>query len=49
MPGLPPGHRMVRVRVPADWCLDAVTAAETTSFGLTGAQSVFLDPDNPRA
>ena len=38
-----------RMRVLADWALNATTPAEATSFGVISAKSVPLDPDNPRA
>jgi NADH:ubiquinone reductase (H+-translocating) len=38
-----------RMRVLADWALNAVTPAEATSLGLVSAESVPLDPDHPRA
>ena len=38
-----------RMRVLADWALNATTPAEATSFGVTSAESVPLDPDKPRA
>ena len=38
-----------RVRVLADWALNAVTPAEVTSFGLISARSVPLDVNNPPA
>lgn len=41
-----PGNRM---RVLADWALNAATPPETTSFGLINAESVPLDVDQPRA
>jgi NADH:quinone reductase (non-electrogenic) len=41
-----PGNRM---RVLADWALNATTPAEATSFGVISAESVPLDPDKPRA
>ncbi|MBV9312668.1 MAG: FAD-dependent oxidoreductase [Pseudonocardia sp.] len=41
-----PGNRM---RILADWALNAATPPETTSFGLISAESVPLDVDKPRA
>ena len=38
-----------RMRVLADWTLNAVTPPEATSFGVISAKSVPLDADNPRA
>jgi NADH dehydrogenase len=38
-----------RMRVLADWTLNAVTPPEATSFGLISAESVPLDVDKPRA
>jgi NADH dehydrogenase len=38
-----------RMRVLADWTLNAITPPEATSFGVISAESVPLDPDNPRA
>ena len=37
-----------RMRVLADWTLNAITPPEATSFGVISAESVPLDPDNPR-
>jgi NADH dehydrogenase len=37
-----------RMRVLADWGLNAVLPAELTSFGLIGPGSVPLDPARPR-
>ena len=37
-----------RMRVLADWTLNAVTPPEATSFGVISAESVPLDPDKPR-
>jgi NADH dehydrogenase len=44
--GVMPGNRM---RVLTDWTLNAVTPAEPTSLDVITAQSVSLDPDQPRA
>ena len=38
-----------RMRVLADWTLNAATPPEATSFGVISAESVPLDPDTPRA
>ena len=38
-----------RMRVLADWTLNTITPPEATSFGVISAESVPLDPDNPRA
>ena len=38
-----------RMRVLADWTLNAATPAEATSFGVISAQAVPLDTDTPRA
>jgi NADH dehydrogenase len=38
-----------RARVLAEWGLNVIVPAEVTSFGLIGAGSVPLDPDQPRA
>jgi NADH:ubiquinone reductase (H+-translocating) len=38
-----------RTRVLADWSLNAISPPGATSFGLVSAQSVPLDPDQPRA
>src|SRR6202034_1578520 len=38
-----------RMRVLADWTLNAVTPPEATSFGVISAGSVPLDVDNPKA
>jgi NADH:ubiquinone reductase (H+-translocating) len=38
-----------RMRVLADWALNATTPPEATSFGVISAESVPLDPDKPRA
>jgi NADH dehydrogenase len=38
-----------RIRVLADWVLNAATPTEATSFGVISAASVPLDVDNPRA
>jgi hypothetical protein len=38
-----------RMRVLADWTLNAVTPPEATSSGLISAESVPLDVDKPRA
>jgi len=37
-----------RTRVLVDWALNAVTPPEATSFGVISAESVPLDPDEPR-
>jgi NADH:ubiquinone reductase (H+-translocating) len=38
-----------RARVLAEWGLNVIVPAEVTSFGLIGAGSVPLDPDQPRS
>lgn len=38
-----------RLRVLADWVLNAATPPEVTSFGVISSESVPLDPDKPRA
>ncbi len=38
-----------RMRVLADWTLNAITPPEETSFGMISAGSVPLDPDEPQA
>lgn len=38
-----------RLRVLADWALNAATPAEATSFGVISSESVPLDTDKPRA
>jgi NADH:ubiquinone reductase (H+-translocating) len=38
-----------RMRVLADWALNATTPQEATSFGMISAESVPLDVDKPRA
>jgi NADH dehydrogenase len=38
-----------RMRVLADWALNATTPQEATSFGMVSAESVPLDVDKPRA
>lgn len=37
-----------RLRVLADWALNAATPAEATSFGVISSESVPLDTDKPR-
>ncbi len=37
-----------RTRVFTDWTINAATSPESTSLTLINAQSVPLDPDNPR-
>jgi NADH dehydrogenase len=44
--GSMPGNRM---RVLADWVLNAVTPLEATSFGVISSESVPLDVEEPRA
>jgi NADH:ubiquinone reductase (H+-translocating) len=38
-----------RMRVLADWTLNAITPPEATSFGVISAESVPLDVDHPQA
>jgi NADH dehydrogenase len=38
-----------RMRVLTDWCLNAVSPPEATSFGVVDAESVPLDPARPRS
>jgi hypothetical protein len=38
-----------RTRVLADWCLNAVSPPEVTSFSVVDAESVPLDPARPRS
>jgi NADH dehydrogenase len=38
-----------RMRVLTDWCLNAVSPSEVTSFGVVDAESVPLDPAKPRS
>ena len=38
-----------RMRVLTDWCLNAVSPPEATSFSLVDAESVPLDPAKPRS
>lgn len=38
-----------RMRILADWALNATTPPEATSFGMISAEAVPLDPDEPRA
>jgi NADH dehydrogenase len=41
-----PGNRL---RILTDWVLNAIAPPEVTSFGLVSAESVPLDPNQPRA
>ena len=38
-----------RMRVLADWCLNAVTPPEATSFSVIESEAVPLDPARPRS
>jgi hypothetical protein len=38
-----------QARVLAEWGLNVIVPAEVTSFGLIGAGSVPLDPNQPRS